>query len=87
MQHIGAFVVATAREKEIKMASEEILTITSREEYFYLYTYTIEGKCYTYFDYFKDQQEAETTILFFFCHGLSVSERSSLNSIAETPAA
>jgi hypothetical protein len=46
------------------MASDEILTAEEDEQYLYLYEYAIEEKSYTYFDYFKNRQEAEATILF-----------------------
>ena len=46
------------------MASEENTTTSESEKYLYLYTYRVEEKCYIYFDYFKDRQEAETFFLF-----------------------
>ncbi|HEY3993536.1 MAG TPA: hypothetical protein VGM01_11740 [Ktedonobacteraceae bacterium] len=45
------------------MTNEEIPAIIN-EEYLYLYDYIIEGQSYNYWDYFKDRQEAERTILF-----------------------
>lgn len=47
------------------MAIEETAAISEQEEYLYLYTYAIDEKDYTYFDYFKDRQEAGATILFY----------------------
>jgi hypothetical protein len=47
------------------MVSEETLTTNEREEYLYLYEYTIEGKPHSWFDYFKNDNEAKRTILFF----------------------
>jgi hypothetical protein len=46
------------------MASEENTVAIDEEEYLYLYDYTADGISYNYFDYFKNRQEAEATILF-----------------------
>lgn len=46
------------------MASEESITTSESEKYLYLYTYRVDEKQYIYFDYFKNQHEAETFILF-----------------------
>ena len=46
------------------MASEEAPATIDEEEYLYLYNYTADGIPYTYFDYFRNRQEAEATILF-----------------------
>jgi hypothetical protein len=46
------------------MTDKENSAATDEEEYLYHYHYMIDDKHYNYFDYFKNRQEAETTILF-----------------------
>lgn len=45
------------------MASQE--TVSATEEYLYLYSYIAKKLFYNWFGYFRNRQEAETTIMFY----------------------
>jgi hypothetical protein len=51
--------------EESLMASHEDTLAANNEEYLYLYEYTIEGKYYNWFGYFKNQDKAEKFITFY----------------------